>query len=170
MPLSVFFRVERVHVATRILYTKGLSSMSSFHFVSSRQAHRLNCDDRPTPSIHRTRLPQVGTPFIQLVPGMAPMGAAARIYASLYSDCASLNKRASHAPHEFDGANEWTRTTDLLFTKQLLCRLSYVGSPFQFTMIGVGLPHELRKPNPRAGGWLRGSGAWRRWGPARGRR
>ena len=26
------------------------------------------------------------------------------------------------------GANEWTRTTDRLFTKQLLCRLSYVGS------------------------------------------
>ena len=27
-----------------------------------------------------------------------------------------------------NGANEWTRTTDLLFTKQLLCRLSYVGT------------------------------------------
>ena len=44
------------------------------------------------------------------------------------SGCCARRVRAIKAC----GANEWTRTTDLLFTKQLLCRLSYVGVQFSF--------------------------------------
>ena len=43
-------------------------------------------------------------------------------------------KRLAHTGYE-DGANEWTRTTDLLFTKQLLCRLSYVGTARWLTIL-----------------------------------
>ena len=76
-----------------------------------------------------------------------------------HSSCVSLNKSVSHAPQEFGGANGRTRTVDLLFTKQLLCRLSYVGSPFQFTMIGAAFP-ELGNAGTGTNSMLEGKGFW----------
>ena len=64
------------------------------------------------------------------------------------------------------GANGRTRTVDLLFTKQLLCRLSYVGSPcpYYYEYCAVSRYSRARRPTARS---LHGSGAWRRWAQVR---
>ncbi len=47
------------------------------------------------------------------------------------------NPRKSGA---YDGAGEWTRTTDLLITNQLLCQLSYTGMVGPETGSGGSIP------------------------------
>ena len=117
--------------------------MATYHHFSSLNQHRSESDEASATPVISSGLRQAGPLCDQLAQGTARLAAFTRPIASIYSDLPSLNKRVFSTSHESGGANGRTRTADLLFTKQLLCRLSYVGSPFQFTMIGVGLPHDF---------------------------
>ena len=167
--------------------------MPTYHHFSSLNQHRSESDEASATPVISSGLRRVGPLCNQLAQSAARLAAFTRFIASIYFDLPSLNKGVLLTPSKSDGANGRTRTVDLLFTKQLLCRLSYVGSPLQFTMIRVGLPHDFLEgncwhaplpnlphegkrlcphPNPLPRGegiLLRGSGAWRRWVQARGR-
>lgn len=102
--------------------------MATHHHFSSHNQHRSESDEASALPINRADLPQAGSRCNLSALGAALRAAIVRFMALPYFGCASLNKRFLPASLESAGANEWTRTTDLLFTKQLLCRLSYVGS------------------------------------------
>jgi hypothetical protein len=54
--------------------------------------------------------------------------AAATMAACLAGTDAAESTRPQRATSRWNGAGEWIRTTDLLITNQLLCRLSYPGT------------------------------------------
>ena len=138
-----FFRMEPVHVATRILATRGGFFMATYHHSPLHRPHRSEFDEASALPINGADLPQAVSPCNLSALRAALRATIARFTALPYFGRASLNKRALPNSSKSYGANGRTRTADLLFTKQLLCRLSYVGSPIQFTMIGVGLPHDF---------------------------
>ena len=101
--------------------------MATYHHFSSLNQHRSESDEALATPVISSGLGQAEPHCIQLTRGAARTAAFARLIASILSDLPSLNKRVFTASHESGGANGRTRTADLLFTKQLLCRLSYVG-------------------------------------------
>ena len=121
------FLMELVHVATRILVHEGASFMATYHHFSSLNQHRSEPDEALATPVISSGLRQTGPHCNQSARGSAQLAASARHIASICSNLLSLNKRVSTASSESSGANGRTRTADLLFTKQLLCRLSYVG-------------------------------------------
>ena len=101
--------------------------MATYHHFSSLNQHRSESDEVLAAPVTSSGLQQAEPHCNQLAQGVARIAAFTRLIASVCSDLPSLNKRVFTASHESGGANGRTRTADLLFTKQLLCRLSYVG-------------------------------------------
>ncbi len=134
--------------------------MATHHHFSILNHHRSVSDEESVFPINRDGSPQAVSRRNQWGRrAEVRLATITRPSTDPYSSCVSLNKRVSHAPQEYGGANGRTRTVDLLFTKQLLCRLSYVGSPFQFTMIGAAFP-ELGNAGTGTNSMLEGKGFW----------
>ena len=106
--------------------------MATYHHFSTHNQHRSESDEASALPINRADLPQTVFRCNLSALRTALQAAIAHFMALPYFGCASLNKGYLPLSPEAGGANGRTRTADLLFTKQLLCRLSYVGSPYSY--------------------------------------